>query len=264
VCKAARRSGHNCDGLKGQLFRKLNRLTVMTSFSKFVSVLFSNKNLLLTNLSVSAGLSGLGDVLIQHHERTKTTNPAHRWNLTRSCHMGVSFGLTSGFFCHYWYNFLDKKIPGKSIGIITRKILYDQVLFSPFLIVACLAVAGVIEASSRQDIVKDIKEKGARLYLAEWFIWPPAQFVNFYFLPTRFRVIYDNIISLGYDMYTSHVKHEKTAQPETEEDEQEQQDQQPKPDKPVKRLPTKLESYLLSITNSKAIWSLNLNFDTGE
>ena len=47
---------------------------------------------------------------------------------------------------------------------------------------------------------------GTQLYLAEWFIWPPAQFVNFYFLPTRFRVIYDNAISLGYDMYTSHVK----------------------------------------------------------
>ena len=43
--------------------------------------------------------------------------------------------------------------------------------------------------------------------MAEWFIWPPAQFVNFYFLPTRFRVIYDNGISLGYDMYTSHVKY---------------------------------------------------------
>ena len=26
---------------------------------------------------------------------------------------------------------------------------------------------------------------GGRLYLAEWIIWPPAQFFNFYFLPTR-------------------------------------------------------------------------------
>ena len=51
------------------------------------------------------------------------------------------------------------------------------------------------------------KYLGTQLYLAEWFIWPPPQFVNFYFLPTRFRVIYDNVISLGYDMYTSHVKH---------------------------------------------------------
>ena len=55
---------------------------------------------------------------------------------------------------------------------------------------------------------------GTQLYLAEWFIWPPAQFINFYFLPTRFRVVYDNVISLGYDMYTSHVKNSKSTSSE--------------------------------------------------
>jgi len=249
----------------------------MVNFSKFVSVLFSNKNLLLTNVSVSAGLSGFGDVLIQHHEKTRaTTSPAHRLNLTRSCHMGVSFGLTSGFFCHYWYNFLDKKIPGKSIGIVARKIIYDQLLFSPFLIVACLAVAGIIEASSKENILKDIKEKGTRLYLAEWFIWPPAQFFNFYFLPTRFRVVYDNVISLGYDMYTSHVKHDNTngdkleGTTKTNRDEPQQQlsDNQnsTKNSFPIEDYVSvkELESYLKSIIHTKPIWSLNLNFDNGE
>jgi len=248
----------------------------MINFSKFVTVLFSNKNLLLTNLSVSAGLSGFGDVLIQHHERT-SANSAHRWNLNRTCHMGVSFGLTSGFFCHYWYNFLDKKIPGKSIGIVARKIIYDQVLFSPFLIVACLAVAGIIEASSKQDIIKDIKEKGTRLYLAEWFIWPPAQFFNFYFLPTRFRVVYDNVISLGYDMYTSHVKHDcggdKKGSTSSQQPGQEQSSTTtPPPENNAHKVSpssenetaNNFESYLVSVKNSKPIWSLNLNFDTGE
>ena len=49
---------------------------------------------------------------------------------------------------------------------------------------------------------------GTKLYIAEWVIWPPAQFVNFYFLPTRYRVLYDNTISLLYDTYTSHVQNE--------------------------------------------------------
>jgi protein Mpv17 len=39
-------------------------------------------------------------------------------------------------------------------------------------------------------------------------VWPPAQVINFYLLPTRFRVLYDNTISLGYDVYTSYVAHE--------------------------------------------------------
>ena len=50
-----------------------------------------------------------------------------------------------------------------------------------------------------------------QLYIAEWFIWPPAQFLNFYFLPTRYRVAFDNVVSLGYDVYTSRVKHRVPA-----------------------------------------------------
>ena len=55
--------------------------------------------------------------------------------------------------------------------------------------------------------MKETVQLGGRLYLAEWIIWPPAQFLNFAFLPTRFWVLYDNVISLIYDTYTSHMKH---------------------------------------------------------
>ena len=74
--------------------------------------------------------------------------------------MAVSFGLTSGFLCHFWYNFLDRKIPGNTIKVITRKIIWDQVVFSPILIVACLGVAGIIERNSITEIQTEIKEKG--------------------------------------------------------------------------------------------------------
>lgn len=161
--------------------------------------------------------------------------------------MGLSFGLTSGFLCHYWYLFLDKKIPGKSIGVVARKILYDQIFFSPICILACLVAAGLIESSNHQTILKELQDKGTKLYLAEWFVWPPAQFINFYFLPTRFRVIYDNFVSLGYDMYTSHVKHEDLKEDSSE----------------VKTEDSKT-CWWKSIKDTKPIWSLNLNFDDGE
>ena len=59
--------------------------------------------------------------------------------------------------------------------------------------------------------IKDTRELGTQLWLSEWFIWPPAQFVNFYFLPTKYRVVYDNLVSLFYDWYTSHLKHSRAA-----------------------------------------------------
>jgi hypothetical protein len=63
---------------------------------------------------------------------------------------------------------------------------------------------------STEEVLEEIKSKAWRLYAAEWVVWPPAQIINFYLLPTRFRVLYDNTISLGYDVYTSYVKHDKS------------------------------------------------------
>ena len=101
-----------------------------------------------------------------------------------------------------------------------------QVVFSPLCIAACLVVAGKMEDKSSSSLFSQTVQLGGRLYLAEWVIWPPAQFINcqlplnwlrtrdflteifsVYFLPTRYRVLYDNLVSLVYDTYTSHVKH---------------------------------------------------------
>jgi protein Mpv17 len=64
---------------------------------------------------------------------------------------------------------------------------------------------------SVSEVIQEMKIKAWRLYAAEWVVWPPAQIINFYILPTRFRVLYDNTISLGYDVYTSRVKHSSST-----------------------------------------------------
>ena len=105
--------------------------------------------------------------------------------------MAVS-GMTVGILCHHWYSYLDSKLPGRTLRIVLQKVILDQLICSPLCISSFFLTLGLLEKSSLEDLKKEVKEKAHRLYIAEWVVWPPAQVINFYFLPTRFRVLYDN------------------------------------------------------------------------
>lgn len=120
--------------------------------------------------------------------------------------MAIS-GMSVGIICHYWYKYLDAKLPGRTINIVLKKVVIDQLVCSPVYITIFFLTLAILEKSSWSELKNEIISKAYKLYIAEWIIWPPAQILNFYFLPTKYRVLYDNTISLGYDVYTSQVKH---------------------------------------------------------
>ena len=90
-----------------------------------------------------------------------------------------------------------------------KKLVIDQLIFSPICIFSIFVTLSVVSKlfnqDSRFDSTEEMKDKGWKLYVAEWAVWPPAQFINFYILPTKYRVLYDNSISLLFDCYTSYV-----------------------------------------------------------
>ena len=81
-------------------------------------------HLFLTNVGISFGLSGVGDMIEQKIESHKTKV---KINWSRTLHMSTAFGITSGFLCHFWYNYLDKLLPGRGVKVILKKIAWDQV-----------------------------------------------------------------------------------------------------------------------------------------
>ena len=74
--------------------------------------------------------------------------------------MCLSFGMTSGFLCHFWYNFLDRVYPGKGLKVVFKKIVIDQVVFSPVCIASCLIVAFGVNKHSLERTYKEVKVKG--------------------------------------------------------------------------------------------------------
>ncbi|XP_004537761.1 mpv17-like protein 2 [Ceratitis capitata] len=179
-------------------------LKSMVFFREIHKRAFSSKYLLVTNVGISLGLSTAGDLIEQQYEIYR--GDIKEWNKRRTTHMAIS-GMGVGAICHYWYKFLDNRMPGRTIRIVMKKIVLDQLICSPLYISAFFMTMGALEDKSIKETWQEMKEKSWKLYAAEWMVWPPAQFINFYWLPTRYRVFYDNIISLGYDVYTSQVKH---------------------------------------------------------
>lgn len=175
---------------------------VKTAFKK----LFSQKYLLYTNTTISVLMSCTGDGLQQNYQIVQKEIPS--WDRRRSRDVGVT-GILIGPFCHYWYIFLDWWLPGRSARVVTKKLLVDQLICSPIIITSFLYVTSYLEGKRGRELKNELLEKGKTLYAAEWIVWPPAQALNFYLLPTRFRVLFDNVVSFGFDWYFSYVKYGK-------------------------------------------------------
>ncbi|KAL5275231.1 hypothetical protein ACFFRR_001269 [Megaselia abdita] len=187
-----------------KLARNIIKLDVIRNVRTIHEKAFGKKFLLITNVGISLSLSSLGDFLEQQYEIY--TNEIPNWDRQRTSHMAIS-GVSVGVICHYWYLFLDYRLPGRQIKTVVTKVVLDQMICSPVYISAFFVTLGILENKSKREVIDEIKEKAWKLYAAEWTVWPVAQFVNFYWLPTKYRVFYDNTISLGYDVFTSRVKH---------------------------------------------------------
>ncbi len=204
----------------------------MTRVGKFVhSVVFGRSNLLLTNSLISALMGTVGDAIQQHYDllthpdidkdSTETNNNVSKngFNYVRSLHMTCA-GFTTGLVSHYWYIYLDKVLGiRKNMFIITKKVLLDQIIFSPINLLVYFSTLGLCERSGVQRISDELVEKGfEQIYVVEWIVWPPMQFFNFYVLPLRYRILFDNIISLGFDIYSPYVKYKTKLKSELQID----------------------------------------------
>lgn len=188
------------------------------------------KYLLLTN-TVSCGLMmGFGDILQQRSEHWKrndsqntdkdhnkkkpptsadieNVDEEYEHDYIRTKNMLI-VGVVQGPFHHYFYAILDRTLPGKDATSLVKKTLLDQFVASP----TCLAIFffghGALEHRKIEDIHNEVKLKFMDTWKVDWCFWPPVQFVNFLFVPIRYRVLYINLMTMIYDIYLSYIKYD--------------------------------------------------------
>lgn len=101
----------------------------MARFKNFFHTAFSPPYLLYTSTGVSAVIELIGDYLEQKVEGVTPYDTGRGIRMTTTA-------VVAGPPYYFWYRMLDRRFPGRTGKIILKKVLLDQTVLSPIMIVA--------------------------------------------------------------------------------------------------------------------------------
>jgi len=154
---------------------------------------------LLTKALTSLTGFTVGDLLAQCY-----VEPGDKpYDLMRTVRLG-SFGfLLHGTTGHYFYGFLDSKMPGTAVQTVATKVFIDQTIWNPIFGCMFFGYLNLMEGKSWDDYVKKISQDLQTAVMGSWAVWVPAHTINFAFIPSSQRLLYINTIQIGYNIFLS-------------------------------------------------------------
>ncbi|CAG8685378.1 14995_t:CDS:2 [Gigaspora margarita] len=125
-----------------------------------------------------------------------------------------SYGFVIAPVIHTWFSFLDKRFPlpqlqtsknpmASRISAIVKRVSVDQVAFAPIGLSLFFSIIGVFEGRDISSIQQKFREAYVPALKANYITWPFVQFINFGFLPLRYRLPFVSTIGILWTCYLS-------------------------------------------------------------
>jgi len=102
---------------------------------------------------------------------------------------------------------LQKNVNFKSANAtVVARVACDQLLFAPTFIGVFLSSMAILEGKSPRE---NLDKNYFNALKANYMIWPAVQGVNFKLIPLEHRVLFVNVISIGWNCYLSWLNSSK-------------------------------------------------------
>ncbi|OHF01140.1 sym-1 [Colletotrichum orchidophilum] len=153
---------------------------------------------LLTQSITTAILFATGDITAQ---QLVDKRGLEKHDFARTGRMALYGGVIFGPVATTWFKFLQNNVvlKNKNAEMLAR-VAVDQGVFAPVMISVFLSSMATLEGSS----IKEKLDKNYKTALtSNYLLWPFVQVVNFKFVPLHHRVLFVNVISIGWNSYLS-------------------------------------------------------------
>ncbi|CAL8289170.1 unnamed protein product [Boreogadus saida] len=136
----------------------------------------------LANVTLYGALFAGGDLAHQFIAQKEHMD----WNHTRN--VAIVALTFHGNFNYCWLRALERRFPGRSTGMLVRKLLLDQSFASP--LATSVFYTGVSFLEGKEDVFEDWRDKFFNTWKTGLLYWPFMQFLNFLLVPLHLRTVF--------------------------------------------------------------------------
>lgn len=140
----------------------------------------------------------------------------------RTARMAAWGATVHPIWIHYWFQCMEAWRPSYAVitaanrGAVARltlqKVAVDTLSGSPAFIAMFLAIAAALESRGSLAAVREkLRADWLSTACAAWSFWPAAHLVSLSVIPVHWRLLYINVLSLGWGTYLSGVAASTTS-----------------------------------------------------
>jgi len=104
---------------------------------------------------------------------------------------------------HFFYNWLDEKIPGTDAKAVFSKVAIDQIAWCPLFMTVFFTYLGLVGGDSLSTIGAKIQNDLLTACQGSWKVLPLVHMINFKFVSNKWRIPYINSVQIVFNMFLS-------------------------------------------------------------